>query len=139
MNLYLHDNANLYELVNGSTLETTEELFEILPEAPYLPLYDVFGQIFGRENEYGSVPLGEDDVTGLQRWLRRRVEWDRGTAKEIAISLNRAVSKEGRTFDPSYAARSPKVHEARQVAQNIDPTESSIHKRYHAWLQLDHL
>lgn len=134
-NLHLHDNANLYELVTGSTLETTEALFERLPEAPYLPLYDTFGEIFAREDEYGSVPLDEDDVVGLQRWLRRRIEWDRGTATEVAEALNRAVSRDGRTFDPSYAVRSPVVRDARQTANSLDEDESSIHKRYHDWLQ----
>lgn len=138
-NLFLHDNANLYELVADAPLETTEDLFEVLPDAPYLPLYDVFCQIFGREEEYGAVPLDEDDVTGLQRWLRRRVEWDRGTATEIAETLNRAVTEEGQTFDPSYAARSPKTRKARQMAKNISPSDSSIHKRYHAWLQRNDL
>lgn len=134
-NLFLHDNANLYEIVDGASLETTEELFAVLPDSPYLPLYRVFSEIFGREDEYGTVPLDEDDVTGLERWLRRRIEWDRGTAKDVAQKLNRAVGEEGRTFDPSYAARSPKVREAHQTSKQIDPNESSIHKRYHNWLQ----
>lgn len=138
-NLFLHDNANLYELVTETSLETTAALFEVLPDAPYLPLYEVFGSIFAREDEYGSVPLDEDDVTGLQRWLRRRVEWDRGTATEIAQQLNKAVREEGRTFDPSYAARSPEVRDAKQVAKNLDPDESSIHKRYRTWLQQNEL
>lgn len=138
-NLFLHDNANLFELVTGTTLETTEELFAELPDAPYLPLYDVFGQIFAREDEYGTVPIDDDGVTGLQRWLRRRVEWDRETASEIAQSLNRAVSKAGSTFDPSYASRSAAVREARRTADTIDQDESSIHKRYHFWLRRDDL
>jgi hypothetical protein len=134
-NLFLHDNANLYEFVTGIALETTEDLFERLPEAPYLPLYRTLGNIFARKDEFGSVPLDEDDVVGLQRWLRRRVEWDRGTATEVAKWLNNAVQKNGRVFDPSYAARSPEIDEARRVVNEIHPDESSIHKRYHAWLQ----
>jgi len=138
-NIFLHDNANLYELVTGNQLQTTEELFEKLPEAPYLPLYDVFSQIFAREEEYGSVPLDQDDVTGLQRWLRRRVEWDRQTATKVAESLNRTVSNDGSTFDPSYVTRSPAMQEARSAANEIDPHESSINKRYLSWLQRNDL
>jgi len=134
-NLFLHDNANMYECVTGTELGTATDLFEKLLDAPYLPLYDALGQIFAREDEYGSVPLDQDDVTGLERWFRRRIEWDRETATEVAESLNRAVSDDGRTFDPSYAARSPEMQEATQAAKEIDPNESSIHKRYHAWLQ----
>lgn len=134
-NIYLQDNANLYEFVEATQLETAEELFEVLPETPYLPLYDVFSRIFAREDEYGSVPLDEDDVTGLQRWLRRRIEWERGTATDVAKRLNKSVSEEGRTFDPSYARRSPELRDARRSADNLDPNESSIHKRYRSWLQ----
>jgi len=134
-NLFIHDNANLYEFITGEELGDTESLFEILPDAPFLPLYAVFGQIFARPDEYGSVPLDEDDVTGFERWLRRRIEWDRETASEVARSLNRAVSDDGQTFDPSYAARTPVVKDAADRAAEIDPDESSIHKRYHAWLQ----
>ena len=139
-NLFLQDNANLYEFVTGEALQTAEELFAVLPDSPYLPLYDVFGSIFGREDDFGSVPLGEDDVIGLQRWLRRRVEWERGTARDVAEGLNRAVSRDGQTFDPSYAMprRSPVVREAVEEADGIDPNESSIHKRYHAWLRQKH-
>ncbi|WP_436926025.1 hypothetical protein [Halosimplex amylolyticum] len=134
-NLFLHDNANLYEFVTGEELGDTESLFDVLPDAPFLPLYDVFGEIFARPDEYGSVPLDGEDVTGLERWLRRRVEWDRDTASKIARSLNRAVSGEGQTFDPSHAARTPVVKEAADKATEIDAEKSSINKRYYAWLQ----
>lgn len=134
-NLFLQDNANLYHLVSNDRVTTTKELFEVLPEAPYLPLYDVFGEIFAREDEYGSVPLSEEDVTGLQRWLRRRVEWEKGTAQEVAEFLNQAVTRDGQTFDPSYAARSPAVRDARVVGDSLNPNDSSIDKRYRVWLQ----
>ncbi|SNR65453.1 hypothetical protein SAMN06266787_10827 [Halorubrum ezzemoulense] len=138
-NLFLQDNANLYEFVTGEAIETTRDLFAVLPDAPYLPLYDVFGAIFGREDDYGSVPLDEDDVHGLQRWLLRRIEWDRETAQEVAEELNRSVTRDGKTFDLSYATphRSPILREATEKADEIDHQKSSIHKRYHAWLQQD--
>jgi hypothetical protein len=138
-NLFLHDNANLYRLVSGDTVETTEELFDVLPDAPYLPLYDAFGDIFSRPDEYGTVPLDEDDVTGLQRWLRRRVEWDRSTATDVAEALNKAVGEDGRTFDPSYAARSPKIRDAVEAGKQLDSDESSIHNRYQTWLHRNKL
>jgi hypothetical protein len=134
-NLFLHDNANLYELIEGETLTDSIELFEALPEAPYLPLYHGLSAIFAREDEYGVTPLHTDDEKGLERWLRRRVEWDRETAREMAEHLNDAVQADGTTFDPSYAARSPAVENARRTAENIDQTESSIHMRYRTWLQ----
>jgi len=55
-NLFVQDNANLYELVEGDPIETTSELFDELTEAPYLPLYKTFSNIFARRNELGSHP-----------------------------------------------------------------------------------
>jgi hypothetical protein len=134
-NLFLHDNANLYELIEGAKLEDSIDLFTRLPEAPYLPLYHGLSTIFAREDEYGVTPLDTDDEQGLERWLRRRVEWDRETARDIAAHLNEAVQADGTTFDPSYAARAPEVKTAQQTAENIDAAESSIHMRYQTWLQ----
>jgi len=61
-NLFVQDNANLYELVEGDPIETTSELFDELTEAPYLPLYKTFSNIFARRNELGVSPLESDDV-----------------------------------------------------------------------------
>ena len=134
-NLFVQDNAILYELVTEEQLRSIEELFDILPDAPYLPLYDVFSEIFSRDEEFGSVPLEtEDDVEDLARWLRRRIEWERRTANEVAQSLNRAVADAGQTFDPSYANRSPTVVNARRVGRELDSEKSSIHARYQEWL-----
>ncbi len=135
MNLFIQDNAILYELLTGETLRTSEELLEELPDAPYLPLYDVFGEIFGREEEFGTEPLDEDGVTGLVRWLRRRIELDRKTAGDVATQFNRRVSEDGSVFDISPAARGPLREEHQEIAETLDPNESSIHKRYHGWLQ----
>lgn len=134
-NLFFHDNANLYELATGERVTTMPELFDALVDAPYLPLYEVFSDVFAREEQFGTSPLDEDDVTGLQRWLRRRGELDRGTASEIAQKLNNAVINEGSTFDPSYASRSPAMQDGYEAAREIDPDDSSIHKRYWRWLQ----
>jgi hypothetical protein len=134
-NLFLQDNANLYEFVTGTSLETTEALFQELPDAPFLPLNRPLEDIFSRNDQYGTVPLDEDDMTGLQRWLRRRIELDRSSVDDIVQGLNQEVSEEGRTFDPSYTDRSPSVRQASQRGKEIDRDESTIHKRYRAWLQ----
>lgn len=134
-NMFIQDNAKLYELVTGERLTESRALFDILPEAPYLPLYNVFSQIFARPDEYGSVPLGsDDDVSALGRWLRRRIEWDRETGINVARQLNRAVAADGSTFDPSYARRSPAMQEARAAASDLEPTADSIEARYHEQL-----
>lgn len=134
-NLYVQDNAILYEFVTDETVSTTTELFEVLPEAPFLPLYDVFASLFGREDELGSSPLGgEDEITELGRWLRRRVEWDRETSQNVARDLNRAVIDGGSVFDRAAARRSPAVGQARDRARDIDTEASQIHQRYADWL-----
>ncbi len=134
-NLYIQDNAILYEFVTDETVSTTTELFEILPEAPFLPLYDVFAPIFGREKELGSSPLGgEEEITELARWLRRRVEWDRETAKDVARQLNQDVINGGSIFDSAAARRDPMVGMARKRAKDIDTEASPIDKRFAAWL-----
>lgn len=134
-NLFLHDNANLYELVEGVSFERTTELFDVLPEAPYLPLYRVFSTIFARPDQFGVAPLeSEDMIDALGGWLRRRIEWDKSTASDIAQELNRAVSLGGTAFDPSYAQRSPKLKDAAEAATELSPSENDIDHRYHDWL-----
>lgn len=139
-NVFIQDNANLYELVAEESLSRAEQLFNVLPDAPYLPLYDVFSDIFARTDEYGSVPLNtEDEVPGLGRWLRRRIEWDRQTSTSIARDLNRAVSRDGSVFDPSYARRSPAMQDARDSASELDPEDNPIDARYQEFLTAEAL
>jgi len=98
-NLFVQDNANLYELVEGDPIETTSELFDELTEAPYLPLYKTFSNIFARRNELGVSPLESDDVIeAFGGWLRRRIEWDKSTASEIARSESVSLDLDGRNL-----------------------------------------
>lgn len=134
-NLFLQDNANLYGLVEGEPPESAAELFDVLTDAPYLPLYGTFSEIFARPDELGVAPLESDDVIeAFGGWLRRRIEWEKGTASEVAHDLNLAVSMEGTVFDPSYARRSPKLREARAAADDLDTDANDINRRYHDWL-----
>lgn len=134
-NLFVQDNANLYRIVSGESLSETTELFEVLPEAPYLPLYDALSSVFSRPNEYGAVPLdAESGLPELVRWLRRRIEWDRDTAREIATALNEAVVADGSTFDSAAARRDPTVRDAKLAANDLEPSASPIDQRYADWL-----
>ena len=135
-NLFLQDNANLYQLVENMSIKSTVKLFDVLPDAPYLPLYRPFSEIFARQNQLGVEPLeSEDMVEAFGGWLRRRIEWDKATASKVAHELNRAVSLEGTAFDPSYAKQSPKIGDARRACDELDPDASPIEARYHDWLQ----
>jgi len=134
-NLFMQDNANLYRMVTGQQLTRTRELFEVLPDAPYLPLYEAFVQIFSRRREPGASPLDSfAEIEGLGRWLRRRLEWDRQKALEVARSLNRRVDADESTFDSAQRSRHPMMEEATSVARTIDSTESDVHERYMRWL-----
>lgn len=134
-NLYMQDNANLYEFVTDDSVSTTVELFDVLPEAPFLPLYDACSDIFARQTELGSAPLqGEDEINELAKWLRRRIEWDRENAREVAAGLNRAVIENGTVFDPASARRDPSIRAARMAAKDINPDASAIDRRYADWL-----
>ena len=135
-NLFLQDNANLYELVEGGALRTTTELFDVITEAPYLPLYGTFSDIFARPDQLGVAPLESDEIIeAFGGWLRRRIEWDKGTASEVARDMNRTVSMGGTAFDPSYAKQSPKLGNARDAAESVDPSENEIEARYYDWLK----
>lgn len=134
-NLFLQDNANLYRLVADEPLADTRELFNVLPDAPYLPLYDALASVFSRPDEYGTVPLdAEDGIPELVKWLRRRIEWDRNTAREVANVLNDAVVAEGRTFDPAGARRDPSIRDAHLAAEDLETDASPIDQRYTNWL-----
>ncbi|MEZ3142752.1 hypothetical protein [Halobaculum sp. MBLA0143] len=134
-NLFVQDNALLYELVEGEPPRTTVELFEALPDAPYLPLYDTFAALFSRPEEYGTAPLDSDDaVDDVSRWLRRRVELDRGTAREIVAEYNRRVGRDGKTFDPAHANQMPALKRGRDAADRLRADASPVDARLHGWL-----
>ncbi|MFC6720266.1 hypothetical protein [Halobacteriaceae bacterium SHR40] len=135
-NLFLQDNANLFEFVEGRTVTTTTELFSKLPENPYLPLYDAMSSVFSRPDELGTVPLdGDNGKPELVRWLRRRIEWDRDTARGVVTNLNQAVIDDGSRFDKAAARRTPAVRDAYLEAKKLDSNDSPINNRYTTWLQ----
>ncbi|MFD1646886.1 hypothetical protein [Haloarchaeobius litoreus] len=135
-NLFVQDNALLYEFVTGDDISSTVDLFEKLPNEPYLPLFDAISAIFSRKNKPGTVPLdGESGLPQLVRWLRRRIEWDRETARTVAGELNERVVDSGRTFDHAAARRAPVVKTARARADELDVDASPIEQRYVTWLR----
>ena len=138
-NLFLQDNAALYELVKGGSLNTSRELFEVLPDNPYLPLYYVFCEIFENSDTQGSGPLETDEkVEALGGWLRRRVEWDRQESTQIARELNRAVANDVSAFDYSYAVSDSTQLEAREAAEDLNPDANKVGARYYNWLRQDY-
>ncbi|XGI83044.1 hypothetical protein ACEU6E_07110 [Halorutilales archaeon Cl-col2-1] len=138
-NLFLQDNANLYKLVEGKRVEETRDLFEILPDNPYLPLYHVFCDIFDNPKSQGSGPLETDEkVEALGGWLRRRIEWDRKESVSMARKLNRAALKDVPTFDYAYAVNDSSKIDAREAAEDLNPERSKIDAKYYKWLNYDY-
>ena len=134
-NIFIQDNAILYELVEGTRLNRTTELFDILVDSPYLPLYDVFAKMFSQEDELGAAPLqSEKEVDGLGKWMRRRVELSRSDGLEIARQLNRAVADDVSTFNLSFTKRNVSVAQAWNVAEDLDANASPVHDRFQTWL-----
>jgi hypothetical protein len=135
-NLFMHDMANLHRMVTGTELSRSQSLFNILPEAPYLPLYDVMVSIFSRENEPGAAPLDSyDEIEALGRWIRRRIDISRKDALGIARDLNRRVDSNESVFDATQRFRHPAMSQAETTATSIDAETSSVHERYKQWLQ----
>jgi hypothetical protein len=134
-NCFLQDMANVYEFIEGTRIETTTALFDVLADAPYLPLYLVFGTIFDQPDSFGTGPLETDKmVEALGGWLRRRIEWDRSKSIEVATQLNRDVAADPTTFDPSYARRSATVADAASAAESLDYDSNTVDEQYYNWL-----
>ncbi|GAB3039782.1 hypothetical protein [Natronobiforma cellulositropha] len=134
-NLYLHDNANLYEMATGTSLDSVEELIEILPDAPYLPILDNLSSIFASRSTYGSNPLKSTKaIESFGKWLRRRIELDYNEAIDIARTINDYAIDHEQLFDKASRTRMPNINDARTARRKLSPEESPIHERYDAWL-----
>jgi hypothetical protein len=134
-NLFVQDNAILYEIVTGEVISSIEELVDILPEAPYLPILRELSSIFTSAVGIGSEPLESTAaIEEFGKWLRRRVELDYNEALAIARTINDYASSHERLFDPVGRRRIPEINDARRARQNIQPDENPIHARYHTWL-----
>ena len=132
-NVFLQDNAILYERVAGETVTQTTELFSLLNDAPYLPLYDAIAAAFQSDDGPGTSPKKDDALQNLASWLRRRIEWDSSTAMSVVRSLNSTVAENTRAFDPAAVAQDASMSDARREARNLDSTP--LGQIYKAWLQ----
>lgn len=134
-NVFLQDNGILYEIVTGKTVTRSSELFELLPEAPFLPLYDVVGAAFRSEDGLGTSPKKDASLQDLAAWLRRRIEWDPSTAMSVVRSLDATVAEQTRAFDPAAVAQDTSMADARRKAKGLGATP--LGQTYKAWLLRD--
>lgn len=133
MNLYLQDNAILYEVVAGEAVTRSQELFERLDDAPYLPLYDAVSTAFQSQEGFGTSPQKDETLTDLAKWLRRRIEWEYDTALSVVRQLNTQVAETARAFDPTAVEQDATMEDARREVDNL--TVSPLGQKYKDWVQ----
>lgn len=134
-NLFLQDNAILYELVTGKTLDTVHEVFHRLPDAPYIPIWDTITDIFTTDATQGTRLLDQETQEGLAKWLRRRIEFDYQTSQDIAADLNSLARRRERMFNPYRRRRQPEMEDARETAAELNIDNAVLQKRYMTWLR----
>lgn len=134
-NLFLQDNAILYQEVSGSSVSGSEGLFEAVSEAPYLTLYGSLCRIFNRDESFGSSPLTADEVDEFVKWLRHRVEWDNKTAERITEMLNKQVLEDSNVFAHATRIDHTTTTEARETKSRLEPRSHSLERRLYRWLE----
>jgi hypothetical protein len=134
-NLFLQDNAILYQVVSESTVDTSEELFEVVDKSPYLPLYGSLCRVFNRDQSFGSSPLTADEVAEFAKWIRRRVEWDNKTAERITEMLNKQVLEDSNKFAHATRVDHTTTTEAREAKSRLNPELHSLERRLYRWLE----
>lgn len=135
-NLFLQDNAILYNEIQAETpVSTAEKLFAVLEDAPYLPLYGAMVRIFNRSESKGANPLPESERGGFRKWLRRRVEWTNSTATSVSQSLNEAVMTDPNIFAAPTRVNHPTHRPVKRYLSQLDPAESPLDCLYTTWLK----
>jgi len=134
-NLFLQDNAILYQQVSGSTVNSSEGLFQVLNEVPYLPLYESLCRIFNRDQSFGSSPLTADEVSEFAKWVRRRVEWDNKTAGRITEMLNKQVLEDSNVFAHATRIDHTTATDARETRSRLESRSHTLERRLYRWLE----
>lgn len=133
-NVFLQDNAILYELVTGNTLDSPSDLFYRLADAPYLPIWHTITEIFTTNVSQGTRLLDQKSQKGLSKWLRRRVELGYDGGQEIASYLNHLSRRHEHLFNPYRRTRRPEMEQAREAVRDECIEDTQIEGRYRHWL-----
>ncbi len=134
-NVFLQDNAYLFNKIQkGDSVSSTEELFKLLPEAPYLPLYGAMVQIFNRNDSKGADAIPSEEVDGLRKWLMRRINWPSSTARDVAELLNEQVLSDANVFAAPTRINHPTQIEVDEFLTQIEGQSSPLHILYARWL-----
>ncbi len=133
MNVFIQENALLFEEVSGKQIRSLPKFFEILPEAPYLPIWRTLSDIFTTEVQQGTRLFDEDQRIEFAKWLRRRVELDYHQGREIANYFNGLVRRREGLFNPHYRRDMIAMDAARSYLEAME-VSNPIDKQIAVWL-----
>lgn len=134
-NVFLQDNAYLFnQIQNGNSVSSAEALFQVLPEAPYLPLYGAMVRIFNRTDSKGADAIPSEEVDGLRKWLMRRINWSSSTASEVAELLNEKVLSDANVFAAPTRVNHPTQIDVNEFLNQTESQSSPLHNLYVRWL-----
>jgi len=136
-NLFLQDNAILYNSIHdpASDVSTVEDLFDRLPDAPYLPLYSAMTSIFNRGDSFGAVALPEDELEGFRKWLQRRIDRSQSECRDLAEAINRRVLDENTVFTVESQIEHKTFNRAREFVASSNPGKNPIERKYVGWIR----
>ncbi|NUE03626.1 hypothetical protein HUB97_14150 [Halorubraceae archaeon YAN] len=134
MNVFIQENALLFEEVSGNRIDSLLDFFEILPKAPYLPLWRTFSDIFSTGVQQGTRILDEDQRTEFSKWLRRRVELDYHQGRKIATDFNNLSRRQEWLFNPHSRQEARAMDEARSYLDSLQ-VSNSIEQQMASWLR----
>lgn len=133
LNVFIQENALLFEEVTGTRISTLIELFEVLPDAPYLPIWRTFTDIFTTDVQQGTRLLDEDQRTEFAKWLRRRVELDYHQGEDFASYFNSLARRNEGLFDSQYRKEMDAMGDARAYLDELQ-VSNPVERRLATWL-----
>ena len=133
LNVFVQENALLFEEVTGSRINSLLEFFEVLPEAPYLPIWQTLSDIFTTDIQQGTRLLDEDQRIEFAKWIRRRVELNYHQGREITTYLNSLARRKEGLFDPHYRREMAIMDDARSYLDGLE-VSNPVDRRLANWL-----
>jgi hypothetical protein len=136
-NLFLQDNAIIYNNIHdpASDISAVEDLFDRLPDAPYLPLYSAMTRIFNRDDSFGAVALPDTELVGFRKWLQWRIDRSQSECRDLAETINGRVLDENTVFTVESQIEHKTFNRAREFVASLDPGDNPIERKYVGWIQ----
>ncbi|WP_435362363.1 hypothetical protein [Haloarchaeobius sp. DFWS5] len=134
-NIFLQDNAFLFnEIQSRKSVSSAQELFDVVSEAPYLPLYGSLIQIFNRNDSKGSDAIPSEELDAFRKWLMRRINWSSSISRDVAESLNERVLADANVFAAPTRVNHPTKIDVDEYLPKLTDGSSPLHYLYARWL-----